>query len=72
MGITLPFAIRLSRKALGIIKQNIWFALLVKLVFILLTFLGISNLWLAVMADTGAALVVIANGMRLMWVKPKI
>ncbi len=66
----LPFAMRLSRKALGIIKQNIWFALVVKAVFILLTFLGISNLWLAVIADTGAALVVIANGMRLMWVKP--
>lgn len=66
----LPFAMSLSRKALGIIKQNIWFALVVKAAFILLTFLGITNLWLAVLADTGAALVVIANGMRLMWVKP--
>lgn len=62
----LPYTIRLSRRALGIIKQNIAFALLVKAVFIAGTFWGITNLWMAVFADTGAALLVIANGMRLM------
>ncbi len=66
----LPFTIKLSRKALAIIKQNIAFSLVVKAVFIALTFAGITNLWLAVFADTGAALIVILNGMRLLGVKP--
>ncbi|WP_003539879.1 heavy metal translocating P-type ATPase [Desulfotomaculum nigrificans] len=62
----LPYAMHLSRKALGIIKQNIGFSLVVKGVFLVATFLGMANLWMAVFADTGAALLVIANGMRLM------
>lgn len=66
----LPFTIKLSRKALGIIKQNIAFSLLVKGIFIALTFVGITNLWLAVFADTGAAIIVIINGMRLLTTRP--
>jgi Cd2+/Zn2+-exporting ATPase len=62
----LPYAIRLGRRALGVIRQNIAFSLLVKAVFIALIFAGYSTLWLAVLADTGASLIVIANGMRLM------
>lgn len=62
----LPYAIDLSRRALKIIKQNIIFALLVKVAFIAGTLWGVTNLWMAVFADTGAALLVIANGMRLM------
>jgi len=61
----LPYAIHLSQRALRIIKQNIAFALLVKAAFITGTFWGITNLWMAVFADTGASLIVIANGMRL-------
>lgn len=60
-----PFTIRLSRKGLRIIKENIAISLAIKFVFIVLTLLGMSNLWMAVFADTGAALIVIANGMRL-------
>lgn len=62
----LPYAIDLSRRALKIIKQNIIFALMVKAAFITGTLWGVTNLWMAVFADTGAALLVIANGMRLM------
>lgn len=62
----LPFAIDLSRRALRVIKQNIWFSVGVKAVFLALTLVGLANLWMAVFADTGAALLVIANGMRLM------
>ena len=62
----LPYAMHLSRQALSIIKQNIGFSLLVKAVFLVATFLGMANLWMAVFADTGTALLVIANGMRLM------
>ncbi|MTI85568.1 MAG: cadmium-translocating P-type ATPase [Firmicutes bacterium] len=65
----LPYAVDLSRRALRVIKQNIVFALLVKAVFITGTFMGITNLWMAIFADTGASLIVIANGMRLMRVK---
>lgn len=65
----LPFLLDLSRKALNIIRQNIGFALLVKIAAVLLVFPGILNLWIAILADTGATLVVIANGMRLLRVK---
>lgn len=62
----LPYAVGLSRRALKIIKQNIAFSLLVKVVFLGLIFLGWSTLWMAVLADTGSSLIVIANGMRLL------
>ena len=62
----LPVAIGLSRATRRIILQNVTFALVVKGLFLLATLVGVATLWMAVMADTGAALVVIANGMRLL------
>ena len=62
----LPWVVRLSRRTLRIIKQNIWFSLLVKAVFVVLTFVGYSTLWGAIAADTGASLLVIFNGLRLL------
>lgn len=62
----LPFTMNLSKKALKIIKQNIAFALVIKLLAVALVFPGVLNLWLAILADTGASLAVIANGMRLL------
>ncbi|WP_027093258.1 heavy metal translocating P-type ATPase [Cohnella thermotolerans] len=62
----LPHTIQLSRKALRIIKQNIWFSLIIKLVALVLIFPDILTLWLAVLSDTGAALLVILNSMRLL------
>ncbi|MDF2961552.1 MAG: heavy metal translocating P-type ATPase [Paenibacillus sp.] len=62
----LPYAIGLSRRALRIIKQNIAFSLLVKAAFLIMIFMGSSTLWMAVLADTGSSLIVIANGMRLL------
>jgi Cd2+/Zn2+-exporting ATPase len=62
----LPHTIQLSRKALRIIKQNIWFSLIIKLVALILIFPNILTLWLAVLSDTGAALLVILNSMRLL------
>ena len=61
----LAYLVRLGRRTLGIIRQNVAFSLAVKAVFLVLTFLGLATLWMAVFADTGAALVVIANGLRL-------
>ena len=62
----LPFAIGLSRSARRVIKQNIAFALAVKALFLVASLAGVATLWMAVFADTGAAVIVIANGMRLL------
>ncbi|TFB13299.1 cadmium-translocating P-type ATPase [Filobacillus milosensis] len=65
----LPHTVKLSRKALSIIKQNIWFSLIVKFVALILIFPGWLTLWMAVLSDTGAALIVILNALRLLRVK---
>ncbi|GLB59596.1 copper-translocating P-type ATPase [Cytobacillus sp. NCCP-133] len=65
----LPYTIRLSRKALGIIKQNITFSLAIKLLALLLVIPGWLTLWLAIFADMGATLLVTLNSLRLLKVK---
>ncbi|HEX6133468.1 MAG TPA: heavy metal translocating P-type ATPase [Longimicrobiales bacterium] len=60
----LPDAIRFARKAERIIRANITFAILTKAAFVLLAVLGMATLWMAVLADMGASLIVIANGLR--------
>ncbi len=65
----LPFTIRLSRKALRVIKQNISFALIVKLLALLLVIPGWLTLWIAIFADMGATLIVTLNGLRLLRTK---
>ncbi|MBO0603708.1 cadmium-translocating P-type ATPase [Sporosarcina sp. E16_3] len=65
----LPHTIKLSRKAISIIKQNIWFSIIVKIVALLLIFPGWLTLWVAVLSDAGAALIVILNSLRLLKVK---
>lgn len=62
----LPFSMNLSKKTLKIIKQNIVVAIGIKFAALALAFPGILTLWLAIFADTGAALIVILNGMRLL------
>jgi len=62
----LPFTVTLSRSALRIIRQNIAFALGIKLVAVLLVFPGWLTLWLAILADMGASVLVTLNGMRLL------
>lgn len=65
----LPFTIKLSRRALAIIKQNITFALGIKLAALLLVVPGWLTLWIAIFADMGATLLVTANALRLLRVK---
>lgn len=65
----LPYTIKLSRKALAIIKQNITFSLGIKALSLLLIVPGWLTLWLAVFADMGATLIVTLNSMRLLKVK---
>ena len=62
----LSYAIKLSRKTLSIIKQNITFALVVKGLILLLVIPGWLTLWLAVAGDMGSSLLVTLNGMRLL------
>jgi len=60
----LPAAIRIARKTLRIVKQNIVFALAVKLVILVLGALGLANMWLAVFGDVGVSVIAILNSMR--------
>ena len=65
----LPFTIKLSRKTLQIIKQNITLSLVVKLIALLLVVPGWLTLWIAIFADMGVTLLVTFNGLRLLRVK---
>jgi Cd2+/Zn2+-exporting ATPase len=58
--------VRLGRRTMGIIRFNITFALGLKVIFLTLALMGHASLWLAIMADTGATLLVIANALRLL------
>ena len=65
----IPFVIGLAKKTMGIVKQNIGFALGIKLAVMIFSLFGFSNMWLAVFADVGVAVAAILNAMRLL--KPK-
>ena len=62
----IPYAFRLSHATSRTIRANIVFALALKAIFLALAVAGVATLWMAVVADMGASLVVIANGMRLL------
>lgn len=62
----LPFALRLSRAAMQTVRCNIAFAIAIKLVFLALVVAGSGTMWMAVLADVGASLLVTLNGMRLL------
>lgn len=60
----IPIALKIARKTMRIVRQNIVFALGVKGIVLLLGALGIANMWLAVFADVGVAFIAILNAMR--------
>jgi Cd2+/Zn2+-exporting ATPase len=60
-----PEAVELGQKALRVVKQNVTAALVAKVAFVVLAVFGISNLGIAIAADTGVAILVIINGLRL-------
>jgi Cd2+/Zn2+-exporting ATPase len=62
----LPWLIRHGRRTLGVIRQNIVFALSIKLLFMGLALANIATLWMAIAADMGASLLVIMNALRLL------
>ena len=65
----IPETIRLSRKTHAVLWQNISLALGIKAVFLLLALFGSATMWMAVFADLGATLLVVANGLRLLGVR---
>ncbi len=67
----LPFTIKLSRKTLGIIKQNIIFSIGIKLMALVLVVPGWLTLWIAIFADMGATLLVTLNSLRLLKIKDR-
>ena len=60
-----PYAIRLSRATLANIRVNVAVSVALKLAFIALAVSGVATLWMAVLADTGASALVVANAVRL-------
>ena len=62
-------AIRISRKCLRIVYENIVFALGVKLVCLVLGALGVANMWLAIFADVGVMVLAVLNAIRALFVK---
>jgi len=61
-----PALIRLSRRTAAVLTQNIALALGIKAAFLVLAVAGFATLWMAVFADMGASLIVVANGLRLL------
>ncbi len=62
-------AIRISRKCLRIVYENIWFAIGIKLICLLLGALGIANMWMAIFADVGVMVLAVLNAIRVLFVK---
>jgi Cd2+/Zn2+-exporting ATPase len=62
----IAYAVRLSRATLRNIHANIAISIVLKVVFLAMAIAGVATLWMAVVADTGASLIVVANAMRLL------
>ena len=63
--------VRLARAAMGNIRQNVTISLGLKAVFLVTTVLGMTGLWLAILADTGATVLVTLNALRLLRFNPE-
>ena len=62
----IPTALQLSRRTMTVIKQNIALSLGIKLLVLVLTLFGLTYLWMAILADVGATILVAGNGLRLL------
>ena len=68
----IPIVIRIARRTVAISTQNIAFALFVKILILVLTAFGLTNMWIAVFGDVGVAVLCILNSMRLLTIKRTI
>ncbi len=66
----LPLAKRIAKKTMGIVFQNIVFSLAVKLTILILSAVGLTNMWIAVIGDVGVSVIAILNSMRNLSIKP--
>ena len=62
----LPYALRLARATLFNIKTNVAISLVLKAAFVVMAVAGVATLWMAILADTGASVIVVANALRLL------
>lgn len=62
-------AIRISRKCLRIVYENIWFAIGIKIICLILGAVGVANMWLAIFADVGVMIIAVLNAIRALFVK---
>lgn len=65
----IAFAVQIARKTLRIVKENIVFALFIKLLFLTLGAFGMANMWEVVFADVGVSVIAILNAMRALYIK---
>lgn len=65
----IPRSVSISRSTGTIAVQNIVIALFVKLLVMVLGFIGFANIWAAIFADTGVAMICILNSLRILWKK---
>ncbi len=63
-------AVKISRKCLRIVKENIWFAIGVKVACLILGAFGVANMWFAIFADVGVMVLAVLNAIRCMFIKP--
>lgn len=64
-------AIKISKKCIGIVNENIWFAIGIKVVCLILGAVGIANMWYAIFADVGVMILAVLNAIRALFVKDK-
>ena len=60
----IPVAVRIARKTMRIVRENIWFSIGIKVVVLIATAIGFDSMWLALFADVGVCLLAILNSLR--------
>ena len=65
----IPTAIKISKKSLRIVKENIYFSIGVKIIVLILGALGLTSMWAAIFADVGVTIIAVLNAMRCMYLK---
>lgn len=65
----IPTAMRIARKCMAIVRENIWFAIGIKVVCLILGAVGMANMWFAIFADVGVTVLAVLNAFRCMFVK---
>ena len=67
--IKIPKAIRIARKCMHIVYENIYFAIGIKVLCLILGAVGIANMWAAIFADVGVMVIAVLNAIRALYVK---